>query len=443
MLSDLLLRLLGLRYGFNMKSYRQLVSESFSWSEAQWAEYHGNLLKIMIRHAYEHVPYYHELFNRIGLDPFSIENVSDLEKIPITRKSDVMQNPSAFIADNYSNYHYMHHHTGGTTGIMMPYLNDRKSWALNWAIKMEMFERAGYHYGKDMLAVMAGGSLIPKRNMGFKHKIWRCINNYESMPIMHLTPEMMEHYYKIIIEKKIKFLRGYPSAISTFADYINTKHYSLPLKAVFTTAEMLYPYQRDLIKLAFGCDTWDAYGCGDGMGHAIDCECHDKKHICEQVSIMQIVDSNGCEVEANKEGEIVLTSLYDFAMPFIRYAPGDIAVKGDNDCCCGIKSKTLNKVMGRSSDVFRFTNGRILNGLSFPIEDLLKEIRRYQLVHIEQDYVKLYIEQNVNITKDRINKLKNLVEYHCGEGVRVEIEIVDKIAIPVSEKFRYIVNRVE
>ena len=443
MRNRVLFKVLGRKYGFDMDSYRRLVAESMLWTNGQWEVYHDGLLSSIIVHAYNHVPYYRKLFDKTGIDPFSIHNERDLEQLPITRKGDLIEHPDLFVADNSKSYYPMHHHTGGTTGHPCPYLNDRKSWALNWAVKMHTFMEAGYRYGDDKLAVMAGGSLIPGKTSGMKHKLWRWANNYYSMPISHMTAQTMDEYIGCILREKIQFLRGYPSAVASFADYIVSTNRSVPLKAVFTTAEMLYPHQREIIRQAFGCDTWDSYGCGDGMGQATDCKEHDKMHVCEQVSIMQIVDKEGLEVRPGEEGEIVLTSLYDYAMPFIRYAPGDYAVKGEGKCVCGRQSKTINRIIGRSSDVFRFSNGRIINGLSFPIEELTNEVRRFQIVQVKKDAVEVLLEEKTHLSEERLTKLKETVEFHCGEGVIVEVKVVDKIVVPDSEKFRYVVSKLK
>ena len=85
------------------------------------------------------------------------------------------------------------------------------------------------------------------------------------MQITHMDSTIMDEYYSEIKKQKIRFLRGYPSAIYSFAEYLSEKQKQLPLEAVITTAEMLYPHQRDLMKKVFACDVFDTYGCRDGM----------------------------------------------------------------------------------------------------------------------------------------------------------------------------------
>lgn len=443
MMNDCLMYLLGLGRGFNMHANKKIVEEFQYWTPQQQSEYHLCKLRPLLQHAYEHVPYYRCLFDKHNLLPEDICTIDDLEKIPITRKQDVLDNPEIFIADNAHEFHAMHRHTGGTTGTPVAYYTDVNTWAMNWALKMRTFEWGGYHYGKDRLAVMAGGSLLPGKQAGIKHQIWRMLNNYYSMPIMHLTDDIMKEYYYQIKRQKIRFMRGYPSALATFAEYLKRNNLYLPLKAVFTTAEMLFPFQRELFKAVFGCEVYNTYGCGDGMGNATECEEHKGLHVCQEISIMQIVDEAGKEVLAGNEGEIVLTDLYDYTMPFIRYAPGDRAIKADANCTCGRISPMIEKIIGRSSDTFKLKNGRTLNAFSFPIESLTDEIDKFQIVQESIDDVRLLVIPKKNISEKRLQELTTLLQYHCGDDITVKVKLVNNIEVPKSGKMRFVISKVK
>ena len=83
-----------------------------------------------------------------------------------------------------------------------------------------------------------------------------------------------------------------------------------------------------------------------------------------------------------------------------------------------------------------------MNGLSFPIEELTDEVKKFQIVQVEKDMVEVLLEEKTSLSKERVEKLKRIVEYHCGEGVNVMVKVVDRIEVPASEKFRYVVSRV-
>ena len=420
----------------------RFVEESQYWTEEQIRQYQEDKLSAIIHHVYNNVPFYKRTFDGLGLSPNDITSIEDLSKIPIIRKQDVMESPNDFLAKDFRSFHPVHHHTGGTTGKPFQYYNDRKSWALNWALKIRTFEWAGYHYGKDRLGVMAGGSLSPKQGMTLSHKIWRYVNNYYTMPITHMTPEIMDIYERELRLQKIRFMRGYPSAINSFAEYLNSCNRKLPMSAVFTTAEMLYPHQRKMMEKVFGCEVYDTYGCGDGMGHATECECHNGLHICCENSIMQVVNEKGLPVLPGEEGEIVLTSLSDFAMPLIRYAPGDMAVLSDRKCACGRSMQMISKIIGRASDSFTLSNGRVINGLSLPFEDLTEEIEQFQIVQESASQVRVLLVAKETISDKRMLSIEKTMRYHCGEGISILVEQVAEIEVPVSEKFRYVISKI-
>ena len=437
------LYLLGKKEGFDMKTLKDFVARTQHWTIEQWRTYHNEHIPPLIKQAYTNVPFYRQWFDAAGIKPEDIQTVDDLEKIPIVRKPDLIAHGADFCAINASEYAMIHHHTGGTTGTPCAYDMDRYSWALNWALKMRTFEWGGYTYGEDELGVMAGGSLIPGACGGWKNRLWRYVNNYYSMPASHLTIEILEQYYNYLKNNQVRFLRGYPSALTTLAEYIQEHHGTLPMQAVFTTAEMLLPHQRKIMEEAFQCKLFDTYGCGDGMGHATECEVHGELHVCEECSILQIVDENGKEVHDGEEGEIVLTALYHYGFPFIRYAPGDRAVKSEKKCECGRETKMIRVLNGRSSDNFKLANGKIINALSLPFEELTDEVAQFQIVQEALDKVELLLVPKNEIPPQRIKDFESLLAYHCGEGIQVIVRIVDHIELPHSGKLRYVISKVQ
>lgn len=441
--SNLIFYLLGKKNGFDMKSNQRLVRESQFWSTEQTEAYQMGQLRSLLRHAYQHVPFYREVFDKERFKPSDFQSTSDLCLLKPIGKQDVLANPTAFMADNFKAFHAKKQHTGGTSGQLFAYFQDSRAWSLSWALKMRTFEWGGFTYGKDRLGVMAGGSLAPSRSPLSLNALWRKACNCYSMPISHLDAETMEKYDRQLRGQHIRFLRGYPSSLSTFASYLREKGKTLPMQAVFTTAEVLYPYQRETLMQVFGCEVFDAYGCGDGMGHATECECHHGFHVCPEVSIMQVVDEQGNPVAPGKEGEVVLTSLFDYAMPLIRYAPGDRAILKENDCLCGRRGMMLERIVGRSSDVFKLSNGRVLNGLSIPLEDLDMDLAQFQIVQEASDRIVVKIVPRRTVKTDLVDRIQRMLRYHCGEGIIVEVNLVDHIESPPSGKFQYIVSNMD
>lgn len=258
-----------------------------------------------------------------------------------------------------------------------------------------------------------------------------------------MTNEIMDSYYKQMAACKINFLRGYPSAIFTFAKYLKQSGRTIPLVSVFTTAEMLHDHQRLLIEEVFCCKAFDTYGCGDGMGGANECEKHEGMHINIETSYMQIIKENGEEALPGESGEIVLTSFHDYAMPLIRYAPGDMAVKGTSACSCGRTLPMISKIIGRTSDLIELANGRKINGLSIPFETWSESIHRFQIVQTKTGQLEVNIIPKTTTTNHDIQVIKERMQFFAGEGIEVRVNKVAVIPLPKSGKMRYVVSQIE
>jgi len=438
--SHLIFFLLGKRYGFNLKKYQKFIRESQSWDKKKIADYQNSRLQLLIKHVYNTVPYYKQTFDDLCLSPEDIVTKNDLKKIPIVNKQIITERYSEFLSTDITKRKVSKKHTGGTTGVAFEYFIDMEFWAFNWAMKMHTYEQANYVPGKDKIGVLAGGSLLPQEGMGFKSKLWRFSQNVYSMPITKMNDDILLGYVGNLKRLKIKFLRGYPTSVYTLAKYILKKQNTLPLNAIFTTAEMLYSHQREIIEKAFDCKVYDQYGCGDGGGHASECEVHDGLHHYFETSVMEIL-KDGEDAKEGETGELVFTNLLNYGMPFIRYAPGDMAIKGTNNCSCGRTSEKITKIIGRSSDIIEFSNGNVLNGLSIPFEAWTNKISRFQIIQNEKDAIEvLFIPLN-NFNDSDIVKAEEILRYHCGDGVDIKVSIVDEIPAPKSGKFRYVISR--
>jgi phenylacetate-CoA ligase len=412
------------------------------WSDEQVKAYQTEKLQQLVQHAYQNVPFYTRQFDKLGLKPESLMDVSDLNKLPIIRKIDVYNEFNNFLSINHDKFNPMDRSTGGTTGLAFKFYNDTRSWGLNWATKIRTFTWGGYQYGKDRVAVMAGGSLLPEGRFSTRSRLWRAINNYLVLPITVMTDEIMDGYYRTMIRQKVRFLRGYPSAIYTFAKFLSDHRRTLQLTSVFTTAEMLHGHQRLLLEQVFCCQVFDTYGCGDGMGGANECEYHEGMHINVETSIMQIVDKDGNEVGPGEIGEIVLTALHEYAMPLIRYAPGDLAIKGIKPCSCGRKLPLLTKIVGRTSDLIELSNGRKINGLSIPFEGWTDTIEKFQIVQTKLDELQINIVPKPTTSEKDIDTINKRMQFFAGEEIRIIVNKVEGIPMPKSGKMRYVVSLV-
>jgi phenylacetate-CoA ligase len=359
-------------------------------------------LRAMINFAYKNVPYYHKLFDDLKLSPDEIKKIEDLEKLPILTKEIIKQNWGDFKPVNLNKMKYYEGATGGSTGTPFKYRLSKSDRFLGGALLYRGWRYAGYELG-DKMVFLAGASLDIGTQSYLTKRVHEIVRNIKKLSVFDMGEKEMQEYVSIINSFKPKFLRGYASSIYFFAKWIEENNIAIhqPL-AVFTTTEKLYPR-----------------------------------------SIMEVVDKDGNQLE-NGEGEILATSLYNYAMPFIRYDTGDLGYIIDGVCGCGREYKLLKEVVGRSVDVLVTPEGKNVHGWFFLyiFWEYCKGIKEYQVVQEKIDKIEIKIVPEEDFDEKQLEKIREIIKRR-SEGWNVEFEFVDKIERTGAGKYKFIINEME
>jgi phenylacetate-CoA ligase len=132
---------------------------------------------------------------------------------------------------------------------------------------------------------------------------------------------------------------------------------TLRFEAVLTAGEVLTPEIRQLCHDAFGARIIDSYACQEMGKLAIQCDQSDLYHICASNVLFEVLDDAGEHVAPGESGRVVLTSLYNYAMPFIRYEIGDYARLAKAPCKCGRSLPAIESVQGRRRNMVILPDG--------------------------------------------------------------------------------------
>jgi phenylacetate-CoA ligase len=166
---------------------------------------------------------------------------------------------------------------------------------------------------------------------------------------------------------------------------------------------------------------------------------------------VEVVDDGGAPAQDGSEGEILVTSLANFAMPLLRYRIGDrgvLALRGTGPHPDA--TRVLERISGRMSDVFHMKDGRVVPGEFFVhlvgVESPARArpwVRTFQAVQREEDLIVFrMVLEDPDYPRDEWERVKADVRGVCGD-CRVEMEIVDHIPLLPSGKFPYVVSEVE
>jgi len=426
-----------------LKQYNFVKKNEFESYETL-KRYQEEKLQRLIQFSYNNVPYYHKLFEKLNLKPEDIQSIEDLQKLPILTKEIIRKHQRDFIPTNLKEQKYVNSSTGGSTGEPLQYRLSKEDEILGLAIMYALsWGYAGYKLG-DKVGVIAGSSLMPSTKSKLTDNIKAFMMNYKKYSSFDLNDKYMDEIVTELNKFKPRYLRGYASSIYLFARHIKDKDLNIDFypKGVFTTAEVLFEHQRELIENVFNCKVFDQYGLNDGGVSAYECKMHKGIHVDMTRSILEVVDENGNQLEAGKGGEILATSLYNYAMPFIRYDTGDLGILSDEKCKCGRELPLLKKIIGRTTDYLEFSNGAIIGTPILTVLFGKFDIIQYQIVQKDLDTISVNIVKGKNYSEDDEKEIRDTFYKHVGD-VNIKFNYVDKIETTGAGKWKFIVREVE
>jgi len=406
-------------------------------------------LRHMISFAYENVPYYRNLFKGLGLLPKDIRTIEDLEKVPILTKDIIKEHWEEFKPVNLSSMKYYDQATGGSTGTPMQYRLSKRDRFLGGALLYRGWGYGGFDLG-DKMVLLAGSSLDIGVKSSLTTKVHEIARNIKKLSSFDMGELEMREYALVLNSFKPNFIRGYASSIYFFARWLEENQFSVASpEGVYTTAEKLFPHMRKAIGDVFHCDVYDNYGLNDGGISAYECPEHAGMHIDTERSIMEVVDDKGFAVEQG-EGQILATSIHNFAMPFIRYSTGDVGAMLCSPCACGRGSLLLRDVVGREKEFLVTPQGRYVHGAAlfnlifhtletaeFP--GIVNRIKEFQVIQKEADKLDIIFVCNEILPDNILNFIRYAIQKRFS-GWNIDFQFVDEIDRSRAGKYKFIIN---
>lgn len=397
-------------------------------------------LRRMIRYCYERIPFYKRHLDKANVEPSQIHGFEDLERIPPITKEDIRRNKESFWPQEHSPSYYIRN-TGGTTGTPLRYKISRRERFLGASILYRGWSAGGYRLG-DPILFLAGSSLLPNVESRVMKRLNEISRNTKFLSAFSMDDEQLECYADVLQSWKPRFLRGYPSALSEFVDFLEEGGFdNPPIKAIFTTSEKLFPKVRGKLGSFFEARVFDGYGANDGGISTFECE-EGHIHIDMERSILEVVDKDNHQIEEG-EGEVLATSLHNYAMPFIRYKIGDRAVITSEMCSCGRGLPLLQEIIGRSVSIFVTPDGSTVHGWFFLyiFWEIGEEVARYRVTQKTREDVSIQVVPGPSFSPSTTKRISKLVKSKCADWT-VDIQVVDSIPESPSGKRIFVESEV-
>lgn len=309
-------------------------------------------LKVMIKYVYDYIPYYHQLFKTSNFKPEDLKDIQDLTRIPVTTKKDLQNNYSDFFPNGFKESMHRVFHTSGTTGIPLTIIIDRKGHNYQRALAQYAFAECGLG-PNDKLADIARYN--PRQPEYLIRDLIYWFNRKKFIPLT----DRLENIISTLRKLKPDAIYTWPSMLASLA---NCDVSGINPRLIFTQSENLPQYYRSMVRRAFGVEINDTYGSQEFRRLAFECNDHCGLHIITDCAVLEFLD-DGEEVFSGELGQIIVTCLYNYAMPLIRYELGDVGIPTDEHCTCGRGWPLIKSIQGRNDEYIVFSDGRRENWL--------------------------------------------------------------------------------
>lgn len=388
------------------------------------------------------VPLYRDLAERLG-KPVSGATLEDLPRIPFLTKSIIQREgarlriPGATgVCENYS---------GGSTGMPTRFWQDDRYIAAMSAATRRSNELAGAFPGARV-AKLWGAPQDKRKIEGWRGRAKLWLLNQRYYDTFDMSPDRMAGYHADLENFQPDLIQAYASSIYLFARYLKSRGIRprYPRLSIISSAEKLFPKMRAEIEEVFAVKVYDRYGSREVSAMAAECDRHRGLHIQMPGYIIETIDPVTLEPVTGEPGEIVITVLNNYAMPFLRYRIGDMGTLDTSRCPCGLVFHRLREVVGRTSDNFLMPDGRIVHGEYFThIFYGREEIEQFQFVQHSREDFSLQIVPTPKYGQGTAAAIEREVRQVIGPVARLRLELREAIPKTPSGKYRFTVSHVD
>lgn len=363
------------------------------------------------------------------------------EDIPILKKNSIQAPLSERLSKPFSTQQVHLHNTSGSSGTPFFFAKDKFCHALSWALIQDRFGWHDIEIGRDLQARFYG---IPLSRVKYlKEKLKDSISARIRFPVFDLSDPVLETYLHRFQKQAFVYVNGYTSSLVLMAKYCLQKRITLKsvcptLRAVFTTSEVMDEIDRDILERGFGVRVVNEYGAAelDLLGFE---DAEGDMRLTHETQYIEVLDEDGQSVQPGETGRVVVTALYNYAMPFIRYELGDelvLASKNKSGYQC------IERIVGRTNDIAILPSGKKSPGLTFYYISksllegggFMKEfvIRQKSLSHFHFDYVADRL-----IAPDEEQRVAEAMQQYLEPGLTASFERKDRIERTKAGKLKH------
>lgn len=416
-----------LKGGEVRRHYNDVKCHFQHFDSPQNASARANYLQEVLQHAVETVPFYQNEKGKCFLHEF-----------PVVNKGIIKSDYQAFISNLYDVAKLYKTTTSGSTGTPFTIYKDPKKIKRHTAENIFYSERAGFRVGTRLYYLRVWNEINKKK------PLQQFIANIAPVEISNLSDTVIGALIETLAADNVeKSMLGFASAFEAIAQYIQVqkpKKRSYQMRSIVAMSEAFPDAARAIMQEHFNCPVISRYSNMENGFVAQQLSNSDPFYYINHGSFhIEILDlDKDIPAQPGTLGRIVITDLFNYAMPFIRYDTGDLGkmeLDGNRPACGPI----LTHIEGRKVDFIYDTAGNLLS--PHTITNTMwrfSEIRQFQFIQKgEKDYE---IRINHPGVFGRDIELTNDLRHYLGIDAQILLTFVDEIPPLSSGKRKKIIN---
>ncbi len=419
-------QMLALQYQFEQSQW---------WSPERLQDLQLQQFAQVFQHAVTTVPYYRERFASWAA---GITSWEQYRALPLSARRDIQQAG----ADMHSTAPPPGHgalvttQSSGSTGN--PLVTRGTAWTqLLWHA---LLLRDHLWHGRDFSGKLAA---IRSKTEGLSAPSWGpATAAFHTGPsvIRNLTVDLDEQLHWLVREAP-DYVLAHATHIQALAARSIELGITLPgVKEARTYGEMLRAEARDIVRRAWGVKIVDSYS-SEELGYmALQCPASENYHVQSESLIVEVLDESGAPCAPGLIGQVVVTTLQNFAMPLIRYASGDFAELAES-CLCGRGLPALRRIVGRQRNMLVRPDG-VRYWPSFPAQAWadIAPVLQVQLVQDAVDHIEVRAVMARDFAGDEGQRLIAAFQACLDYPFRITLRRVDAIAVGAGGKYEDFVS---
>ncbi|MBU0985578.1 MAG: phenylacetate--CoA ligase family protein [candidate division Zixibacteria bacterium] len=393
-------------------------------------------LKTLLVHADANCPFYRERFERFGFNPEECQSIDDLAVVPVIRKADIQQHADRMKAQNIPTDRLVVNQTGGSTGAPLRFYHDIDLLHRRQAATYRHDRWAGWDIGQKM-AVLWGNRVDMGTEPSLRSRLrTRLYDRRMILDTSNISRDKLADFADQLRSFRPPVYLAYANSMFLYARFLRENRitdYHRP-HAIITSAELLTSDQRALIEDVFACRVFNRYGCREHSIIASECAEHSGMHMVAEHLLVEILKP--ADGSPDIPGRIVITDLFNFGMPLIRYQIEDLGEFVPGSCACGRGLPRLNIVGGRVTDFLVTPDSRVISGASMTIYFVatVPGVAQAQIIQKTRDHLILKVVPNNKFDDNSLRVIAEKVREFFGPTMKYEVEKVVSIPSTASGK---------